>query len=634
MITSIRSLLLGPAAEEPTNKVVFEQVELVESYDPHSGPAPAEHELFTRWVLHGARILDLGVGTGRTCQTLSEHAREYVGIDVSRPMVDEAIRQFPTGRFQVGDATDLSAFDDASFDVVVFSYNGLDYLYPLERRDAALREIHRVLRPGGVFISSTHNPRAVFVPPPVGPGSDEHVDHTRHTTTRSRGSITASVARHARRFGISAIGTLRASRALLATEVYRSGHGYRMDRIRPLMTYYATPDRMATELDEAGFELLQMIAGDHPRPLRQHASPWMYTACMRRPTPDITIETLTRPEQISQLGAEWDRLSSSGAAGVFQTRGWVEAWHQVMAPEASLLVLVARDGDGTVVGLLPLARMSRQLHRRLPLKLQYLGLAGSGPGAGDHLGPLTDDDRVATELIGAARDLARADTLFLEGLAPRWAPLVSTIGATALGTTPCMVNRRTPPAGFDTKWSRKVRKNLRRRSHRMHEAGVTTRWVTDPTELPDALEILRRLHTGRWQARGRSGLFDDERSRFLVALAGRSDYGPAMRVLIVEKDDRPIGALLALVHHRTLSIYKTGWDPKSASYGIGTFMGATAMRFAEDEGLDTVDYLRGTGGHKFDLGCQVELDHSFILADGPSGRLLRLREGLHRRHAA
>ena len=51
-------------------------------------------------------------------------------------------------------------YRNASFDDVWFAFNGLDFLWPQGRRVAALAEVLRVLRPGGRFIFSSHNPAA------------------------------------------------------------------------------------------------------------------------------------------------------------------------------------------------------------------------------------------------------------------------------------------------------------------------------------------------------------------------------------------------------------------------------------------------------------------------------------------
>lgn len=104
----------------------------------------------------GRRILDIGVGAGRTAAILAPRSRSYIGVDYTPKMVDLSRKRCPNLRFEVMDARDLTAFADASFDLVVFSYNGIDSVEG-EGRLKVFNEVARVLRPGGSFVFSTFN---------------------------------------------------------------------------------------------------------------------------------------------------------------------------------------------------------------------------------------------------------------------------------------------------------------------------------------------------------------------------------------------------------------------------------------------------------------------------------------------
>ncbi|WP_245415325.1 methyltransferase domain-containing protein [Hoeflea marina] len=100
--------------------------------------------------------LDIGVGGGRTAALLVPVVRDYVGIDYTPEMTALARSNYPGFDFRTMDARDLSAFPDGHFDLVVFSYNGIDSVGP-EGREAILREVSRVLKPTGAFAFSTFN---------------------------------------------------------------------------------------------------------------------------------------------------------------------------------------------------------------------------------------------------------------------------------------------------------------------------------------------------------------------------------------------------------------------------------------------------------------------------------------------
>lgn len=98
----------------------------------------------------GDRVLDIGCGTGyftrRAARAVVPGGRA-VGIDPSPPVIDYATGRAPANcTFQTASAQALP-YADASFDVVISSL-AIHHLPPDDRL-TALREMRRVLRPGG-----------------------------------------------------------------------------------------------------------------------------------------------------------------------------------------------------------------------------------------------------------------------------------------------------------------------------------------------------------------------------------------------------------------------------------------------------------------------------------------------------
>ncbi len=108
--------------------------------------------------LSKAIMLDIGVGGGRTSVHFMPVVKQYVAIDYSPEMIGVCKNRFPENKdlFSVGDARDLSSFDENSFDFVLFSFNGIDYISHQDRLKT-FSEIRRVLKKDGLFIFSSHN---------------------------------------------------------------------------------------------------------------------------------------------------------------------------------------------------------------------------------------------------------------------------------------------------------------------------------------------------------------------------------------------------------------------------------------------------------------------------------------------
>lgn len=107
-------------------------------------------------LVRNKRILDLGIGAGRTVAPLRELSQDYTGVDYMAEMVAHCQQQFAGVRFAQVDARAMHAFADGSFDLAFFSCNGISMVdHP--GRLAILAEVRRVLSPGGIFIFSTCN---------------------------------------------------------------------------------------------------------------------------------------------------------------------------------------------------------------------------------------------------------------------------------------------------------------------------------------------------------------------------------------------------------------------------------------------------------------------------------------------
>ena len=100
----------------------------------------------------GQRVLDVACGTGvvaRQAAPILGPTGSIVGVDVNENMLDVAREHAPTGgapvEWRQGDAASLPA-PDADFDIVLCQ-QGLQF-FP--DKAGALREMHRVLKPGGL----------------------------------------------------------------------------------------------------------------------------------------------------------------------------------------------------------------------------------------------------------------------------------------------------------------------------------------------------------------------------------------------------------------------------------------------------------------------------------------------------
>jgi ubiquinone/menaquinone biosynthesis C-methylase UbiE len=100
-------------------------------------------------------VLEFGCGTGSTAINHASHVRSIHAIDISSKMIEIAqdkadAAQIENINFERSTIDDLTV-PDQSLDAVL----ALSILHLLDNREEAIAKVYRMLKPGGVFVSST-----------------------------------------------------------------------------------------------------------------------------------------------------------------------------------------------------------------------------------------------------------------------------------------------------------------------------------------------------------------------------------------------------------------------------------------------------------------------------------------------
>lgn len=100
-------------------------------------------------------VLEFGCGTGSTALRHAPHVRHILAIDLSAKMIEIARgkadeRNVKNVTFQQSTIDEFSA-EDQTLDAVL----GLSILHLLDDMEEVITKVHRMLKPGGIFVSST-----------------------------------------------------------------------------------------------------------------------------------------------------------------------------------------------------------------------------------------------------------------------------------------------------------------------------------------------------------------------------------------------------------------------------------------------------------------------------------------------
>lgn len=259
---------VAPEAIDRINRRTYQDPKATAEYPPEGGLQAAEASILARIgpEVRGGRILDVGVGPGRTLPHLMRLSSDYVGIDYSAQMVAACRARFPAADLRVADARNLVDFSDGMFQLVLFSFNGIDYV-PHEDRRSILSEAHRVLAPGGYFVFSAHNAHWLRAEQPPQP-----LAVPRRPLSALKWLARTLVGRYHhlrhRRFEVH---------AATYSIVNDLAHDYR------LLTYFIRIEHQLAQLRAAGFDgPLTAFDRNGQETLQDATSPWIYYCARKR----------------------------------------------------------------------------------------------------------------------------------------------------------------------------------------------------------------------------------------------------------------------------------------------------------------------------------------------------------------
>jgi CelD/BcsL family acetyltransferase involved in cellulose biosynthesis len=329
------------------------------------------------------------------------------------------------------------------------------------------------------------------------------------------------------------------------------------------------------------------------------------------PGPILTVSVISEPEALTRLQPEWQRLHAASGADLFLSRDWLMPWWQHLAGDRALFVMLARDADGQLRGLLALSVETARVGFRRVRRLRFMGDDHVGS---DYLDALIEPgwNRPVNQAFGAALNARKSDWDLLElrdldqdSSTPD--ELLDALGdefdMRSTAGLRCPVQDFEPGlsvADFMSQTSR-FQNYTRRRKWLERQPGFRIEICRDERDLQPAMDNFFRLHRLRWRADGgSSGIAGARVEAFHRDAMPRLMAAGQLRLYTLWVDGLAVASVYALIHADTFYYYQAGMDPAWRSRSVGLVLIGETFVDAIASGLTRYDFLRGEEAYKSD----------------------------------
>jgi CelD/BcsL family acetyltransferase involved in cellulose biosynthesis len=326
----------------------------------------------------------------------------------------------------------------------------------------------------------------------------------------------------------------------------------------------------------------------------------------------VHVDRIEDETGFARLEVEWNPLvDASGDPNIFLSWEWVSIWWALYGGGSRLYLLVARDTDGTLLGIAPLKRRPVSLlgvgfgdvvgfigagGDVTPERLDFIIRKGAEkPVAAAFAATLAADTSCAGVDLKPFAASSKARPILIEALRRDRPASVSEV---AHSVCPILTLPPTWDAFLETR-SRNYRKKIgeyQRRCAREHGAAV--RLTSTPAELERDMAALIDLHTRRWAGESRA-FRSAAYIEFHRRLAERLLANGKLRLFMLDAHDGPLAALYCFCQGGRYSFYQSGRDPERSKHRPGLVLMHAAIQQAIAEGAAVFDFLRGGETYKY-----------------------------------
>lgn len=305
----------------------------------------------------------------------------------------------------------------------------------------------------------------------------------------------------------------------------------------------------------------------------------------------------------------WNRL----AGGVpFRQAQWLGPWWRQFGSGKQPLVLVARDDQGAICGLLPLYRQ----HTGTPGRT--LAMIGDGQACSDHVSVLAAPEQACEIALAMGSHLASIasdpqdgwDLIDIDGVVEGDRPMealargLKSGGAVLHAQSRMSVWFKPKDESWDEHlkhYGKTQRRKMRRMRETLEQSGRVEKVVAESTSDVDTLlTALIEMHQTRWETAGQPGSYrEDSFRRFVFETANEFLATGNLYLAALRHEGRIMGAELNFVGDNRISYsYSAGYDIEASELEPGRLLAIDTLLQLYREDLVGVDYMRGDEEYK------------------------------------